>query len=188
MRRLRREQQPASMFHGAELRRLIVGVMMLFLLGMLIVQAGKPSNWHWLASASAQPPKEPTGPPPPLPKATGLTDEDPEEAEAAWKNDFLTLTDGTTNLSKAEMAPYDRLVRWVNNQSFERLNRRAKKDLWYTADQHISLTTQGGLAHRAHQESQQFLIDHRAEASLFEFIPIHRTWPRQALWRRHRFP
>ena len=28
--------------------------------------------------------------------------------------------------------PYDRLVEWVKNQSFARLDQRARKDIWYS--------------------------------------------------------
>jgi hypothetical protein len=131
MRRSRQDHHPASMFHGAELRRLVIGVLMLIVLGMLIVQSGRPSNWQWLSNATAPPPSKPAAPPPPLPEASGPTDEDPDQAGMA-REEFQVFNDGTENLNRAEMSPYDRVVFWVNNQSFERLYRRAKKGLRYT--------------------------------------------------------
>jgi hypothetical protein len=67
----------------------------------------------------------------PLPQPTGPTDEDSEEADSA-RDEFQALTDGTLGLGAEEMVPYNRLVTWVQNQSFARLWARAKKNLAYT--------------------------------------------------------
>ncbi len=132
------------MFRGAELTRLLAGVVMLAVLYMLIVRAKDVSTWRWLAkacnssvAASAEnSPKQPEKPNsnskvPPLAEPTGPTDEDPDEAETA-KEEYQALTDGSLALGPEEMEAYDRMVEWAKNQSFARLSDRAQKDLWYT--------------------------------------------------------
>lgn len=133
------------MFRGAELTRLLAGVVMLVVLYMLIVRAKDVSTWRWLTktcnsptAASAenspkQPEKADSKAPPPVKPAepTGPTDEDPDEAETA-KEEYQALTDGTLALGPEEMEAYDRMVEWVKNQSFARLDGRAKTNLWYT--------------------------------------------------------
>jgi hypothetical protein len=66
-----------------------------------------------------------------MPKATGPTDEDAKESAAA-REEYQAITDGATTLGPEEMEAYSRLVRWVHDQSWERLERRAKKGLRYT--------------------------------------------------------
>jgi hypothetical protein len=164
MRRRWQDRPPTSMFQVAELRRLIVSMMMLLIIGMLIFQSGQSDHWRWLTNAIGQPPKESKSPPPPLPKATGPTDEDPDEAAAA-QEEYQVLDDGTEALSQVEMTPYDRMVFWVKNQSFERLYRRAKKDLWYTdlydsPDQHrgdlVALNVEIRRAHTKYEKRYGF--------------------------------
>ncbi len=160
MRRYWQERPSTRTFRGAELPRLLTGLAMLAVLFMLIVRAGDPSTWRWLVSDGGKRPagataapadnrpkngqenqgrgampadRERQGEPPALPisEATGPTDEDPDQADAA-REDFQALTDGRLSLHKEEMVPYYRLVEWVKNQSFARLDRRARRDLWYT--------------------------------------------------------
>ena len=99
----------------------------------MIDWAGNPDNWRWLVQKppAAAGGRAASAPAPPLPKATGPTDEDPDQAETA-QEEFQALTDGTTKLGPEEMDPYNRLVFWVKNQSFARLDRRAQHGLWYT--------------------------------------------------------
>jgi len=138
MRRDRPEQRPAGMFRGADLPRLMSGLVMLAVLYLLFVRFRDADTWRWLAKASGTPVETATAPPsqkqkpaPPLPAAAGPTDEDPDQAETA-REEFQALTDGTLALGREEMEPYDRLVVWVKNQSYARLYARAKKGLRYT--------------------------------------------------------
>lgn len=143
MRRYWRERRPASMFRGAELPRLMTGLVMLAVLYMLIVRAADPKTWGWLAkvdgqnqtapdaNAAAAPSKAEEPSPPTEPAPTGPTDEESEQQEAA-REEFQAITDGSLRLGPEEMEAYDRLVEWVKNQSFATLERRAKKGLWYT--------------------------------------------------------
>jgi hypothetical protein len=126
------------MFRGAELTRLVTGLVMLAVIYQLIMWARNGDTWRWwvgdrqqpaVAARQARTPKPP--PPLKLPPATGPTDEDPDQAETA-KEEFQALTDGTLTLGPEEMEPYDRLVEWVKNQSYARLYARAKKGLRYT--------------------------------------------------------
>ena len=66
-----------------------------------------------------------------MPKATGPTDEDPDQAETA-REEFQAAHRRHTKLAAEEMVAYNRLVFWVKNQSFARLDRRARHGLWYT--------------------------------------------------------
>jgi hypothetical protein len=147
MRRYWREPSSARTFRGAELPRLLTGVVMLAVLWMLFVRARDPDTWRWLAAGDH---KQPAGAPAtpaddnrqknkqaidaaaadPMPEPTGPTDEDPDQAAAA-RDEFQVLTDGTLKLAPEEQLAYDRLVEWVKNQSFARLYQRAKKGLWY---------------------------------------------------------
>jgi hypothetical protein len=141
MRRYWREQQPPRMFRGAELPRLMTGMVMLAVLYMLISRAGDAGTWRWLvratgeraAGASATVAKAPQAAVGrrPLPAASGPTDEDPDQAEEA-RNEFQAITDGTLTLGAEEMVPYNRLVEWVKHQSFARLYQRAKRGFRYT--------------------------------------------------------
>jgi hypothetical protein len=130
MRRYWREQQPPRMLRGAEMTRLMGGIVMLAVLYMLIVRTGEADMWRWLApetvAVSQEQPKTKT-----LPPATGPTDETPEQAEEA-RNEFQALSDGGVTLGPEEMEAYDRLVLWVESQSFARLRQRARSDLLFT--------------------------------------------------------
>ncbi len=137
MRRFWREPQPRSMFRGGELPRIMGGILMLLILYMLYGWMRDVNTWRCLAksdeeTAAANPSgAEPSEPTTPLPEATGPTDEDQDQVEEAG-NEFQVLVDGGLGLQREEMEPYDRVVEWVKNQSFDRLYRRAKKDLWYS--------------------------------------------------------
>jgi hypothetical protein len=140
MRRRQREQHATSMFRGAELARLMTGILMLAVLYMLIARARDVNTWRWLAndggvgapsSSHLTPLPKGEGTKSAPPRATGPTDEDPDQAETA-REEFQAITDGTLKLGPEEMEPYDRLVEWVNNQSFARLRGRAKSGAWYT--------------------------------------------------------
>lgn len=136
MRRYWREQQPRKMFRGGELPRIMGGILMLFILYMLYGWMRDVNTWRCLAkdeeTVAANPSgTEPSEPPTPLPEATGPTDEDQDQVEEAT-NEFQVLVDGGLSLQREEMEAYDRLVEWVKNQSFDRLYRRGKKDLWYS--------------------------------------------------------
>ena len=138
MRRYGREQHTPRMFRGAELTRLMAGCLMLVVICMLMMRFRDPGMWRWLArngekpaeSAQTTGPKAPQ-PTPPLPTATGPTDQDPEQVEEATQ-EYQAITDGTLRLGPEEMVAYNRLVEWVKNQSFARLYRRAEKGLRYT--------------------------------------------------------
>jgi hypothetical protein len=126
------------MFRGAELTRLLTGLVMLAVIYQLIVWARNADTWRWWVKDRPQPlaaarPGKPPAPQPPakLPPADGPTDEDPDEAETA-REEFQALSDGTLTLGPEEMEAYDRLVEWVKNQSYARLYARAKKGLRYT--------------------------------------------------------
>ena len=132
MHRYWREQPPRGIFRGAELTRLITGIVLLVVLYILIIEARDVNAWRWLAPESLaisqeRTPKAPKG----LSPATGPTDEDPDRADAA-REEFQAITDGTLTLGPEEMEPYDRLVSWVKNQSFARLSQRARSDLLFT--------------------------------------------------------
>ena len=59
----------------------------------------------------------PSAPVPPLPKATGPTDQDTDEAETA-REEFQAITDGTLTLGPEEMEAYYRLLSWADSQLF----------------------------------------------------------------------
>lgn len=137
MRQYWREQRPTGMFRGAELMRLATGVVMLGVLYILYTRMREPDTWLWLAKDgdTAASSVNATGPEKPpvgaLPEATGPTDEDPDQAETA-RDEFQVIADGTLKIQREEMEPYDRLVFWVKNQSFDRLCQRARSDLLFT--------------------------------------------------------
>ena len=63
----------------------------------------------------------------PPPKATGPTDEDPDEQGAALE-DFDAVEDANAvSVQPQEMQAYERLVRWVTNQPFDYLLARARR-------------------------------------------------------------
>ncbi len=63
----------------------------------------------------------------PPPKATGPTDEDPDEQGAALE-DFDAVEDANAvSVQPQEMQAYERIVRWVTNQPFDYLRARARR-------------------------------------------------------------
>lgn len=60
-----------------------------------------------------------------IPPASGPTDEDPDEAGAA-SEDFDYIDDDTPGIVREEMAAYERIVRWVTNQPYERMAARSE--------------------------------------------------------------
>ena len=131
MRRYWEERSSPSMFGGSLMLRLLSGIGMLVIVSLLIVRTGEPDMWRWLVGGDGQPAEKQSAQPPPIPKATGPTHEDPDQAGMA-REEFQAITDGTLKLHKIEMVPYCRLVHWVKNQPFERLRRLARSDLVYT--------------------------------------------------------
>ena len=128
-----RQERPTTLgFRGGELRWLAMGVTTLAVLFLLISRLREPGAMGWLADVGQTPAKSDA---PsivvPLPKPTGPTDEDPNEAKLA-KDQLRGLSDGTLGLGHEEMVPYNRLVSWVKNQSFARLWARGEKNLAYT--------------------------------------------------------
>jgi hypothetical protein len=113
-------------------------VVTLALLVLLIGKAADPTMWTWLtgepeskarpadATAPADQPTVSVQPASVEPEKVvpGPTDEDPEEREGASEQ-FLALTDGSTELGREEMPAYWRLFGWSQHQSFAELNRRA---------------------------------------------------------------
>ena len=123
-------KRPAGFLRGPERWRLLTGLLMLVVLGMLIAQSANPNNWRWLVAN--RPTEQPTAQPPKkIPAPTGPTDEAPEQADAA-REELQAVTDGTLQLGPEEMEAYDRLVAWTAHQSFARLWQRAKRNVWYT--------------------------------------------------------
>jgi hypothetical protein len=135
--------------------RMGAGVMVLAILLISIWRARDPRNWQWLIGAgnastvigeksetpakkSATKPKGKqaarTPEPPPSPTQTGLyglTDEDPEQRDAA-REEFEAVSDGNLKLAKEEIEAYDRLVFWVKNQTFAQLWKRGRKNPSYS--------------------------------------------------------
>jgi hypothetical protein len=134
--------------------RLMTMVVMLGVIILMITRSRDPNTWAWLTN-DAGPANQPdslastveknnkeqaTGSPETsvssqagiskakLPTAGNVTDEDPEEADAA-KEQFQALIDGTEKLEPQEMFAYKRVLSWVQNQTFAELNRRAGKDV-----------------------------------------------------------
>ena len=81
--------------------------------------ATEKAKTHAAGKAAALPPAA-------EPDATG-TDQDWEEAEAITE-DAGAITDRTLYIDKIEMNVYKRLVKWVRNQPWEALEKRAKKN------------------------------------------------------------
>lgn len=59
-----------------------------------------------------------------IPPATGVTDEDPDEAAAA-EEDFQYIEDGTLSTLRWETPAYQRILRWVVDQPYARLAARS---------------------------------------------------------------
>ncbi len=139
------------MFRGSELTRLVGGLMMMAVLLLLFFRLRDPNMWTWFVAhrPAAAPARADGGKGPPDVKTSSAsklpdhrqedaqraadeagTDQDPGEArEAAME--FQAVTDGSLELQREEMVPYDRIVRWVQNQSFDALMRRARSDLLF---------------------------------------------------------
>jgi hypothetical protein len=82
-----------------------------------------PANAGEAAPAEPQPAPRAAGKS--IPPASGPTDEDPDEAGAATE-DFDYIDDDTSGIVKPEMPAYERIVRWVTNQSYERMAERSQ--------------------------------------------------------------
>jgi hypothetical protein len=134
MRRPSRERPSAIAFRRGELRWMATGAVMLVVLFLLISRLRQPGALNWFfggkepsaATSNEERPNEKTPAAP-----AGPTDEDPEEKKT-FQEDSQAIVDGTLTLDRVEMEAYDRLVAWVQNQSFAQLDRRAAKGLWYT--------------------------------------------------------
>ncbi len=129
------QQQEHGIFRGAELPRLMTAIVMLAVLYMLIVRAGDARMWRWLVGNGKNGPiaahSEAPRPPKALTPANGPTDKDADQ-QAAAREEFQAITDGTLTIQPEEMEPYKRLLAWVRNQSFEQLDQRARSDLLFT--------------------------------------------------------
>ena len=134
--------------------RLMTMVVMLGVVFLLITRSRDPNTWAWLAndtgpanqhdslaSAGNNNNKEQTTgssetsvssqadiSKAQLPISSDVTDEDPEEADAA-KEQFQAVIDGTEKMEPQEMFAYKRVLSWVQNQTFAEMNRRAGKDV-----------------------------------------------------------
>jgi hypothetical protein len=122
---------------------------MCVVLVVMVQKASNPGMWRWFVSAPAPQEKvvrdednsgqsapaapdkqqQPTAKPPAdagakdakkIPAATGPTDEDADEAEAAIE-EYDYVSDGTTHINLEDNPAYERLVRWVINQPYGRL-------------------------------------------------------------------
>ena len=129
-----RRQLERSGLRSTEVVRLAGSIVMLAVVAMLIVRAGDARMWRWLvgdgehavvATSNASDGAEA------LPAASGPTDEDAEQQEAA-REEFQAITDGTLTIQPEEMEAYKRLLAWVGSQSFDRLEQRAHSGLLYT--------------------------------------------------------
>jgi hypothetical protein len=152
---------PRSLFRGNEFMRLMTMVVMLGVIVLLIARSRDPNTWTWLtsdsgpadqhdtlASAGDKNNKEQTSASPEtgesaqadvskakLPMPSGITDEDPEEADAA-KEQFQAVIDGMEAMEPQEMFAYNRVLSWVQNQTFADLSRRAGKDVAFNKFYH----------------------------------------------------
>ena len=138
-------EKPRSLFRGGELLRLTSMLTFMALLAMLMVRLREPGMWTWLAEDAPQQQGQPQVPPPGSPAeeekpaasapapavATGPTDEDPEEADAA-REEYQAIADGSLGIQPEEMISYKRVLRWVGNQPYEVLRKRARTDLVFT--------------------------------------------------------
>jgi len=121
---------------------------------LLIARSGDPNTWTWLTSdagavnrhdsiayAGSKNAKEQASgssetsvssqadvSKAKLPISSAVTDEDPEEADAA-KEQFQVMIDGTEKIQPQEMFAYRRVLNWVQNQTFAEMSRRAGKDV-----------------------------------------------------------
>jgi hypothetical protein len=140
--RLNRRNMPRSIFRGNELMRLMTMVVMLGVLLLLIFRSRDPSTWAWLVGDDRAVQKRSAAPPevnpnneiqsePTMPALAGPTDLDPEESEAIAE-EFQAVADGKLSIQPEEMPSYNRLLRWVGNQTLSEMRSRAKKDFVYT--------------------------------------------------------
>lgn len=138
MRRFR-DRRPSTLFRGNELPRLATLVVMLGILVLMISRARDPGTWRWLAPDSrGESSQAPNVAAPEThsddvvvagPAASGPTDSDPQELDAA-REEFQAVTDKAP-LAKEEMAAYWRLIQWQQHQSLPQLRSRAKKDVTF---------------------------------------------------------
>ena len=141
-------QRPQRFFRGSEFGRLMTMIAMCVVLAMMIKTASNPGVWQWLVSKPGQANQvsqddsdrgkaeavsaethEPVKPQAAavaspdakkIPAATGPTDEDADEAEAAIE-EYDYVSDGTLFVPQENNPAYERLVRWVINQPYGRL-------------------------------------------------------------------
>lgn len=142
--------------------RLMSAIGMLVIVGMLIVRTRDPAMWAWwvkdkgevfeVAGDKAAPKdgakvagekgngeagQKDAGKAADVPgkaepeEDTEGTDLDPEQVEAA-RTEFQALDDRSLMMRPEEMVPYYRVLGWVLNQPFERLQQRARRDVVYT--------------------------------------------------------
>ena len=130
------------MLQGSERIRLITMLGTLCILGMIIFHAIRPARRSRRrereveqAQAGGKKESAPAGKASDLPKPAekeavmpGPTDADPDE-QAAAKDEFQALTDGTLGIQPEEMFAYRRVFDWVAHQSFAELKDRAEKDV-----------------------------------------------------------
>jgi len=130
------------MLQGSERIRLITMLGTLCILGMLIFHAVRPGTKKPPAereveqtpadrtpeSATAGKAANTQKSPEKEAVAAGPTDEDPEE-QAAAKDEFQALADGTLGIQPEEMFAYRRVFDWVAHQSFAELKKGAEKDV-----------------------------------------------------------
>jgi hypothetical protein len=124
-------------FRNGELLRFISMIGMLVLVVMLMIRVRDPAVWKWLADDTGEnvanaskgqlPKTAPAEQSPGAEKvhpALAITDEDPEQQDAA-REEFLAITDNTTVTQPEEMPAYWRVMTWVEQQSLDALKERA---------------------------------------------------------------
>lgn len=129
--------------HSSDSTRLVSMLGLLLVLCVLIARAKDPAVWAWLVEeeaaptgfAAVEPPATgphgrgtPTAVPAVAqPEIPAITDEDPEQRDAA-REEFQAITDRTTALQPEEMPAYWRLMTWVEQQSAATLQARSSPD------------------------------------------------------------
>ena len=135
MRRRVVEYPRGGIFRGRELPRLLTMLCFLLVLGMMMYRSSDPNAWKWLAPAgeerrTAEKTEKKPSKPEPTPVASGPTDLDPDEAQL-MANNRQAISDRTTYIQPEEMLAYNQVVRWVHNQPWAMLEKRAKKGVIY---------------------------------------------------------
>lgn len=127
--------------------RLTTMVLLLGVVGLMMYNAGDPSNWKWLEDLAPEPAAATAQSLPPAEKKKGPStrydatskdydpttvkiddptnanfhwDEDPDEKDELAK-EFQVVTDGSTEIQPEEMFGYSRLLRWVNTRAYQDL-------------------------------------------------------------------